>query len=160
VPSKSISLSVFHWQTNILPYFNVIETVHSARSQYTVAMIAGAHFLLYSRDPEADRAFLKTILEFPAVDLGEGWLLFGLPPAELAIHPGDGEFVQWHAEHPMLGAVLYQMCYDLASVIWVAQKQRCTRREPSRSRMGTQHQYLAPERRDDRPLLTDSSHDD
>ena len=50
-------------------------------------MIAGAHFLLYSKDPEADRAFLKTVLEFPSLDLGDGWLIFALPPAELAVHP-------------------------------------------------------------------------
>jgi hypothetical protein len=80
-------------------------------------MIAGAHFLLYSKDPEADRAFVKTVLEFPSVDLGDGWLLFALPPAELAVHPGEGEFVQLHAEHPMLGAVLYLMCDDLESMI-------------------------------------------
>ena len=80
-------------------------------------MIAGAHFLLYSKDPEADRAFLKTVLEFPSTDLGEGWLLFALPPAELAVHPGEGDFVQLHADHPMLGAVLYLMCDDLRSVI-------------------------------------------
>jgi hypothetical protein len=95
----------------------VIEAVHFARRQYTVAMIAGAHFLLFSKDPEADRAFFKTVLEFPSVDLGDGWLLFALPPAELAVHPGDGEFVQMHAEHPMLGALLYLMCDDLGSVI-------------------------------------------
>jgi hypothetical protein len=52
------------------------------RCQYTAAMIAGAHFLLYSNDPEADRAFFKTVLEFPSVDLGDGWLIFALPPAE------------------------------------------------------------------------------
>jgi hypothetical protein len=80
-------------------------------------MIAGAHFLLYSNDPEADRAFFKIVLEFPSIDLGEGWLIFNLPPAELAVHPGDGEFVQLHAEHPMLGAVLYLMCDDLGSLI-------------------------------------------
>ena len=56
-------------------------------------MIAGAHFLFYSKDPAADRAFFKTVLEFPSVDLGDGWLIFALPPAELAVHPGDGEFV-------------------------------------------------------------------
>jgi hypothetical protein len=80
-------------------------------------MILGAHFLLYSKDPEADRAFLKTVLEFPSVDLGDGWLIFALPPAELAVHPGNGEFVQMHAEHPMLGGLLYLMCDDLLSVI-------------------------------------------
>jgi hypothetical protein len=78
-------------------------------------MISGAHVLLYSKDPEADRAFLKTVLEFSSIDLGEGWLLFALPPAEMAVHPGDGDFVQMHAEHPMLGAVLYLMCDDLRS---------------------------------------------
>ncbi len=80
-------------------------------------MIAGAHFLLYSKDPEADRAFFKTVLEFPLVDLGDGWLIFALPPAELAVHPGEGEFVQMHAGHPMLGGLLYLMCDDLSSVI-------------------------------------------
>jgi len=78
-------------------------------------MVSGAHFLLYSKDPEADRAFFRTVLEFPSIDLGEGWLLFALPAAEIAVHPGDGDFVQMHAEHPMLGAVLYLMCDDLRS---------------------------------------------
>jgi hypothetical protein len=80
-------------------------------------MIAGAHFLLYSKDPEADRVFFETVLEFPSIDLGEGWLVFALPPAEMAVHPGNGEFVQMHAEHPMLGAVLYLMCDDLHSMM-------------------------------------------
>ena len=80
-------------------------------------MIAGAHFLLNSKDPEADPAFFKTVLEFSSVDLGDGWLIFALPPAELAVHPGDGEFVQTHAEHPMLGGLLYLMCDDLSSVM-------------------------------------------
>jgi hypothetical protein len=80
-------------------------------------MIAGAHFLLYSKDPEADREFFKSVLEFPSIDIGDGWLLFALPPAELALHPSDTEFVQLHAEHPMLGAVLYLMCDDLHNVI-------------------------------------------
>jgi hypothetical protein len=80
-------------------------------------MITGAHFLLYSKDPEADRAFFSTVLEFRSIDLGEGWLLFALPPAELAVHPGGGDFVQMHAEHPMLGAVLYLVCDDLRSMM-------------------------------------------
>jgi hypothetical protein len=80
-------------------------------------MIAGAHFLLYSKNPEADRAFFKTVLQFPSIDLGDDWLIFALRPAELAVHPGDGEFVQMHAEHPMLGGLLYLMCNDLSSEI-------------------------------------------
>jgi len=43
------------------------------------------------------------VLEFPWIDLGDAWLNFALPHAELAVQPGDGEFVQIHAEHAMLG---------------------------------------------------------
>lgn len=80
-------------------------------------MINGAHVLLYSKDADADRAFLQDVLQFRAVDAGHGWLIFALPPAELAVHPGSGEFVQTHADHSMLGAVLYLMCDDLAESI-------------------------------------------
>jgi hypothetical protein len=52
-------------------------------------MIIGAHAIIYSKDPEADRAFLRDVLQFSHVDAGEGWLIFGLPPAELAVHPSD-----------------------------------------------------------------------
>ena len=47
-------------------------------------MIVGAHSILYSKDAEADRAFLRDVLELPNVDVGGGWLIFGLPPAEVA----------------------------------------------------------------------------
>ena len=52
-------------------------------------MIIGAHAIIYSKDPQADRAFLRDVLKFPHVDAGAGWLIFGLPPAELAVHPSD-----------------------------------------------------------------------
>jgi len=80
-------------------------------------VITGAHFLLYTTDAEADRAFLRDVLRFRAVDAGHGWLLFGLPPTELGVHPGDGNFAQIHAGHSMLGALLYLMCDDLAATI-------------------------------------------
>jgi len=51
--------------------------------------VIGAHSILYSKDAEADRAFLRDVLNFPNVDVGQGWLIFGLPPSEVAIHPGD-----------------------------------------------------------------------
>jgi hypothetical protein len=76
-------------------------------------MIPGAHFLLYSKDPDADRAFLSDVLEFRSVNLGHNWLIFALPPAELAVHPATENFVQKHADRSMLGAVLYLMCDDL-----------------------------------------------
>jgi hypothetical protein len=52
-------------------------------------MIIGAHSIIYSRKPEVDRAFLRDVLRLPSVDAGEGWLIFGLPPAELAVHPSE-----------------------------------------------------------------------
>ena len=51
--------------------------------------ITGAHAIIYSKDAEADRAFLRDVLKFPHVDVGHGWLIFGLPPAEVAVHPGE-----------------------------------------------------------------------
>jgi hypothetical protein len=52
-------------------------------------VIIGAHSILYSRNPDADRAYLRDVLGFPSVDVGGGWLIFGLPPAEVAVHPSD-----------------------------------------------------------------------
>ena len=80
-------------------------------------MITGAHFLLYSKDPDADRAFLSDVLEFRSVNLGRNWLIFALPPAELAVHPAADNFVQKHADRSMLGAVLYLMCDDLKAMM-------------------------------------------
>jgi catechol 2,3-dioxygenase-like lactoylglutathione lyase family enzyme len=51
--------------------------------------ITGAHSIVYSTNPEADRAFLRDALGLPHVDVGHGWLIFALPPAEVAVHPAD-----------------------------------------------------------------------
>ena len=80
-------------------------------------MINGAHFLLYSEDPDADRRFLRDVLGFQGVDAGEGWLILALPPAEIAVHPSSQNFAQRHAGHELLGAVLYLMCDDLSSTL-------------------------------------------
>ena len=80
-------------------------------------MINGAHVLIYSKDPDADRAFFRDVLRFPSVDIGEGWLIFALPPAEAAVHPGEDGNMQRHGGHEILGAVLYLMCDDLHAVI-------------------------------------------
>ncbi|MDQ3024648.1 MAG: VOC family protein, partial [bacterium] len=53
-------------------------------------MVIGAHLLLYSADPSADRAFLRDVLGFKYVDTGQDWLIFQLPPAEAGVHPLDG----------------------------------------------------------------------
>jgi hypothetical protein len=52
-------------------------------------MITGAHSVIYSTNPDADRAFLRDVLKFPSVDAGGGWLIFALPPSELAVHPSE-----------------------------------------------------------------------
>ena len=54
-------------------------------------MIHGAHIVVYSKDAEADRAFFRDVLGFKSVDAGRGWLIFALPPAEVAFHPSAGE---------------------------------------------------------------------
>jgi len=66
-------------------------------------MINGAHVIVYAQDAEADRAFIRDTLGFANVDAGGGWLIFKLPPAELAVHPTDGA-----ATHE-----LYLMCDDI-----------------------------------------------
>ena len=66
-------------------------------------MIIGSHVIVFSNDPEADRAFFADVLDYPSVDAGGGWLIFRLPPAELAVHPSDGP----------TGHELYFMCDDL-----------------------------------------------
>lgn len=52
--------------------------------------ITGTHALLYSSEPEQLRAVLRDVFGFPHVDAGDGWLIFALPPAEVAVHPADG----------------------------------------------------------------------
>ena len=52
-------------------------------------MIIGAHTIIYSNNAEADREFLHNVLGFAHVDAGHGWLIFALPPAEVAVHPSD-----------------------------------------------------------------------
>jgi hypothetical protein len=69
-------------------------------------MITGAHLLLYSKNAEPDRAFFRDVLGFRSVDVGGGWLIFALPPAEMGIHPGSGDFVQLHADQHLLGRPL------------------------------------------------------
>jgi hypothetical protein len=79
--------------------------------------ITGVHLLLYSENPQADRAFFRDILNFPAVDAGGGWLIFALPPAEVGIHPSDGAQPQEHGGRRLLRSVLYLMCDDLPALV-------------------------------------------
>ncbi len=54
-------------------------------------MLIGTHALIYSTDAEADRAFLRDVLGLASIDSGGGWLIFALPPAELGVHPTEGD---------------------------------------------------------------------
>jgi catechol 2,3-dioxygenase-like lactoylglutathione lyase family enzyme len=70
-------------------------------------MITGVHALIFTTDAEADRAFFRDVLELPYVDAGGGWLIFALPPAELAAHPADED-----GQHE-----LYLMCDDVHATV-------------------------------------------
>lgn len=76
-------------------------------------MITGSHWLIYTTDPNADRAFFRDVLDWPSVDVGGGWLIFKMPPAELACHPAEQTRTQHHSGDNLLGCVLYLMCDDL-----------------------------------------------
>jgi hypothetical protein len=70
-------------------------------------MITGAHAIIYSTNPDADRAFLREVIGLPHVDVGHGWLIFGLPPSEIAVHPTDKNATQ----------ELYFMCDDVEAFV-------------------------------------------
>jgi len=72
-----------------------------------MTIFSGAHVILYSRDAQADRAFLAEVLELDHVDVGGGWLIFALPPSEVAVHPDDGP-----SRHE-----LFLMCDDLSATM-------------------------------------------
>lgn len=76
-------------------------------------MITGAHVLLFSSDADADRAFVRDVLGFRSVDAGHGWLIFALPPSELAVHPADSG-AESSSE---IGASLYLMCSDVSALV-------------------------------------------
>jgi len=86
-------------------------------------MIFGAHVILYSKDANADRAFLRDVLGFSSVDAGHGWLIFALPPAEVAVHPDEND------RHE-----LYFMCDDLKAEIATLKKKgvRCSEVQEAR----------------------------
>ena len=70
-------------------------------------MITGLHAIVFSPDAEKVRAFFADVLAMPSVDAGEGWLIFAMPPAELAVHPADGKS---HHE-------LYLMCDNIQATL-------------------------------------------
>lgn len=78
------------------------------RSEKAVELVIfGAHVIVYSKDAAADRAFMRDVLGFSSVDAGHGWLIFALPPGEVAVHPAEA-----NNRHE-----LYLMCDDLKAEV-------------------------------------------
>jgi hypothetical protein len=97
-------------------------------------MIIGAHSVIYSTSPDADRAFLRDTLKLPHVDVGDGWLIFGLPPAEIAVHPSERNDVQ----------ELYLMCDDVEAFTVEMQKRGIAVSPVQEERWGLRTQLTLP----------------
>jgi catechol 2,3-dioxygenase-like lactoylglutathione lyase family enzyme len=76
-------------------------------------MISGAHMIICTTDAEADRAFFRDVLGLSSVDAGHGWLIFALPPAEIAFHPAA------ESRHE-----IYLMCDDVGVTVQTLEKQK------------------------------------
>jgi hypothetical protein len=90
-------------------------------------MISGAHAVIYSTNAEADRKFFRNVLKFPHVDAGDGWLIFALPPAELAVHPAEENGLH----------ELYLMCDDLKATIKELKRKKVKCSTPAEQEWGT-----------------------
>ena len=97
-------------------------------------MIIGAHSIIYSKNPEADRSFLRDVLGLPHVDVGEGWLIFGLPPAELAVHPSAKNGVH----------EFYLMVKDIKKFVSLMKKKKIIFSPPKNQGWGILTQVILP----------------
>ena len=89
-------------------------------------MIHGAHVIIYSNDSAADRAFLRDVLGFSSVDAGHGWLIFALPPAEVAVHPAVNNRQE-----------LYLICDDLTGEMAALRERGVQCRDVQQARWGS-----------------------
>jgi hypothetical protein len=94
-------------------------------------MINGAHVVIYSKDPEADRSFFRDVLQFPSVDAGHGWLIFAMPPLEVAFHDSEQHESGNHDKHE-----LYFMCDDVAATLQYLKSKKVKVSEVSEQRWG------------------------
>src|ERR1700694_5269824 len=83
------------------------QTISTCGEKSRKFVIFGSHVIVYSKDATADRAFFRDVLGFSSVDAGHDWLIFALPPAEVAVHPAEEN----------AGHELYFICDDLSSEI-------------------------------------------
>ncbi len=79
---------------------------------YTRRVVTGLHAMVYSDQPEALRAFFRDVVGWPAADVGDGWLIFDAPAADLGVHPTD------HEGSPPTGtAELSLVCSDIHATV-------------------------------------------
>ena len=97
-------------------------------------MIVGSHVIIYSRNADADRAFFRDVLKFTYVDVGHGWLIFGLPPSEVALHPAEGG--ETHE--------FYLMCKDIKAFVEAMKKHSLTCSPVREERWGLLTQLTLP----------------
>jgi hypothetical protein len=104
------------------------------RCEKEPAMITGSHVIVTSKDPEADRAFFRDVLNFASVDAGHGWLIFALPPAEAAFHPSEKNDLH----------ELYFMCDDLKTTMESLQAKNVKCGEVKEERWGSLTTIVLP----------------
>ena len=97
-------------------------------------MIRGSHVVIFTRNAEADRAFFRDILEMPAIDAGGGWLVFALPPGEVAFHPADRNNAH----------ELYLICDDLQAAIGELEAKGVQCEKPTVESWGARTDILLP----------------
>ena len=97
-------------------------------------MINGAHVVIYTKDPEADRAFFRDLLKFPSVDAGGGWLIFAMPAAEVAFHDSKKNS----------GHELFLMCDDVAKTLTDLKSKNVAVSDVSERRWGKSATFTLP----------------
>lgn len=97
-------------------------------------MINGAHVVIYSKNPEADRAFFRDVLKFPSLDAGHGWLIFAMPPLEAAFHDSDN-----NDKHE-----LYLMCDNITATLRDLSAENVKVSEVSEQRWGKLASFVLP----------------
>jgi len=102
-------------------------------------MINGAHVVIYSKDPDSDRTFFRDVLQFPFVDAGHGWLIFAMPPAEVAFHDSDSPDSNSNDRHE-----LFLMCDDLAATLKELRAKKVKIGEVREQRWGTLASFTLP----------------
>jgi hypothetical protein len=97
-------------------------------------VINGAHIVIHSKNPEADRAFFHDVLRFASVDAGHGWLIFAMPPLEAAFHDSD------HNDRHEL----YLMCDDITATLKDLSSKKVPVSEISEQRWGMLASFTLP----------------